>query len=195
MPIQNLCLYCGSSPGRLPVYADAARSLARAIAQRGIGIVYGGARVGLMGEVANAALEAGGKVVGVIPQALVDKEVAHAGLTELRIVASMHERKATMADLADGFIALPGGVGTLEEIFESWTWAQLGIHDKPCALFDVAGYYTDLIRFLDRTSAEGFVRDAHRAMLIQSDDPDTLLDALAKYEAPVVPKWVQKSET
>ena len=162
--IRNLCVYCGSSPGRVPVYAD-------------------------------AVLERGGRAVGVIPEALVAKEVAHHGLTELHVTRNMHERKAAMAELSDAFVALPGGIGTLEEIFEIWTWAQLGFHAKPCGLLNAGGYYDDLARFLDHTVAEEFVRGPHRAMLLVERDPVALLERLAAYVPPVVPKWVERADT
>jgi uncharacterized protein (TIGR00730 family) len=187
--IRRLCVFCGSSAGREPAYRHLAESLARALAERGIGIVYGGARVGLMGALADAALAAGGEVIGVIPQALVEREIAHRGLTELRIVASMHERKALMAELADGFVALPGGIGTLEELFEVWTWGQLGLHAKPCALLDTDGFYGPLAAFLDHLVDAGFVREAHRAMLLTAHSPEELLRAFAAYRPPRVWKW------
>jgi len=192
--MKAVCVYCGSSPGERPDYVDGARALGRAIAGRGATLVYGGARVGLMGAVADAALAAGGRVVGIIPEALVAKEIAHPGLTELHVVASMHARKTMMADLSDGFVALPGGVGTLEEIFEMWTWAQLGHHVKPCALLDVAGYWRKLVAFLDHQVEEGFVRPAHREMLAVDHDPERLLARMERYEAPVVPKWIAAGE-
>ncbi len=190
----RLCVFCGSSSGDAPAYTAAARALGTALARRGIGLVYGGASVGLMGAVADAALEAGGDVIGVMPEALAKKELAHAGLTELRIVASMHERKALMAELSDGFIALPGGLGTLEELFEVWTWAQLGYHAKPCALLNVAGFYDPLIAFLDGVVAHRFLKPAHRAMLVVTDDSDDLLDRLATYQPPDVGKWIGPGE-
>jgi uncharacterized protein (TIGR00730 family) len=189
--IRRLCVFCGSSAGREPGYRHLAESLARALAERGIGIVYGGASVGLMGALADAALVAGGEVIGVIPQALIEREIGHRGLTELRIVASMHERKALMAELADGFVALPGGIGTLEELFEVWTWAQLGLHAKPCALLDTDGFYGPLAAFLDHLVDAGFVREAHRAMLLTAHSPEELLTALAAYRPPRVGKWLE----
>jgi uncharacterized protein (TIGR00730 family) len=186
--IQSLCVYCGSSIGRMPAYAEHARALGRAFAQRGICLVYGGASVGIMGVVADAALAAGGEVIGVIPAALADKEIAHHGLTKLHVTQSMHERKALMADLSDGYIALPGGIGTLEEIFEILTWAQLGFHEKPCALLNVDGYYDALTTFLDHTVAEAFVQPLHRSMLMVEHDADVLLDRFANYVAPTVKK-------
>jgi uncharacterized protein (TIGR00730 family) len=189
--IRRLCVFCGSSAGRERGYRRLAESLARALAERGIGIVYGGARVGLMGALADAALAAGGEVIGVIPQALIDREIGHRGLTELRIVDSMHERKALMAELADGFVALPGGVGTLEELFEVWTWAQLGLHAKPCGLLDTDGFYGPLVAFLDHQVDAGFVREAHRAMLLTVHSPEELLTAFAAYRPPRVGKWLE----
>jgi uncharacterized protein (TIGR00730 family) len=192
--MRSVCVYCGSSPGRDPAYAEAARGLGRALAARGLGLVYGGASVGIMGVVADAVLALGGSVTGVIPEALARKEVAHAGLTELVVVPSMHERKMRMAGLADAFVALPGGVGTLEEIFEAWTWAQLGLHGKPCGFLNVAGYYDGLIAFLDHAVAERFVKEPHRAMLVVSGDPGELLDRFAEYRAPSVTKWIRAGE-
>jgi uncharacterized protein (TIGR00730 family) len=191
LPIRRLCVFCGSSAGRDPAYRRLAEALARTLAERGIGIVYGGGRVGLMGALADAALAAGGEVIGVIPQALIDREIGHGGLTELRVVGSMHERKALMAELADGFVALPGGIGTLEELFEVWTWAQLGLHAKPCGLLDADGFYAPLVGFLDHLVDTDFVRPAHRAMLVAAGSPEELLAAFAGYRAPRVGKWVE----
>jgi uncharacterized protein (TIGR00730 family) len=188
--MKRLCVFCGSSTGDAPAYAAAAHALGTTLARRGIGLVYGGASVGLMGAVADAALEAGGEVIGVMPEALAKKELAHAGLTDLRIVGSMHERKALMAELSAGFIALPGGLGTLEELFEVWTWAQLGYHAKPCALLNVAGFYDPLIAFLDGVVAHRFLKPAHRDMLVVAEDSDALLDRLAAYRPPDVGKWI-----
>jgi uncharacterized protein (TIGR00730 family) len=193
--MKRVCVFCGSSPGARASYRDAAVRLGAAIAERGLGLVYGGAHVGLMGVVADAALAARGEVIGVLPRALEARELAHRGLSELHVVASMHERKARMAELSDCFIALPGGVGTLEETFEAWTWTQLGLHAKPCALLDVDGYYAPLQAFLDRAVTERFVRSEHRAMLLVDDDPERLLDALARWRAPVVEKWLDRDET
>lgn len=193
--MKAVTVFCGSNPGMRPEYLGAAAALGRAIAERGATLVYGGASVGLMGRVADAALAAGGRVVGVIPEALVNKEVEHRGLTELHVVDSMHTRKRIMAERADAFIALPGGAGTLEELFEVWTWAQLGHHDKPCALLDVAGYYAKLTGFLDHMLAEGFIRTEHRAMLLVDDDPRTLLDRCASYAPPRVAKWLDAAQT
>jgi hypothetical protein len=192
--MRRVCVFCGSSHGASPVYAEAARDLGRRLARRGLGLVYGGGKVGLMGEVADAALAAGGEVIGVIPYALEAREVGHRGLTEMHVVDSMHERKARMADLSDGFLALPGGIGTLEELFEVWTWGQLGLHSKPCALLDVAGYYSPLLAFLDRTVDEGFLRPAHRAVLLVDADPEALLDRMAGFTPPAVEKWIGRGE-
>jgi uncharacterized protein (TIGR00730 family) len=188
--MKRLCVFCGSSTGDAPAYAAAARELGSLLARQGIGLVYGGASVGLMGAVADAALAQGGQVIGVIPEALVKKEVAHGGLVDLCVVGSMHERKALMAELSDGFIALPGGLGTLEELFEVWTWAQLGYHQKPCALLNVAGFYDPLIAFLDSVAQHRFLKPAHREMLIVAGDSDDLLTRLAAYQPPDVGKWI-----
>jgi uncharacterized protein (TIGR00730 family) len=189
----RLCIFCGSSPGARPEYAEATVELARLLAGRGIGIVYGGASVGLMGLLADTAMEAGGEVVGVIPNALERKEIARHGLTELHVVDSMHERKALMAELSDAFIALPGGSGTLEELFEVFTWSQLGLHRKACALLNVAGYYDGLATFLDHAVAERFLRAEHRAMLLCERTPTGVLDALERFEPPLVDKWIDRA--
>lgn len=182
--MRRVCVFCGSSAGAKPAYAEAARATGRLIAQRGLGLVYGGGDVGLMGILANAALDAGGEVIGVIPEALMRMEVGHPNLTALHVVATMHERKAMMAELSDGFVALPGGIGTLEELFEVWTWGQLGLHPKPLGFLDVAGYYDHLHAFLDHTVAEGFLKERHRAMVAMDSDPAALLDRLAAYRPP-----------
>ena len=174
----RICVFCGSNPGVRPEYARAARDLGSLLARRGIGLVYGGGAVGLMGAVADAALEAGGAVVGVIPQTLVARELAHPGLTELRIVRTMHERKATMAELSTAFVTLPGGFGTLDETCEMLTWAQLGIHAKPCGLLNVAGYFDPLLAFLERAVEEGFLHAEHRALVVQETDPARLVEQL-----------------
>lgn len=193
--LKNICIYCGSSPGRRDAYATNARALAEALVSRNIGLVYGGASIGIMGAVADHVLHLGGRAVGVIPEALMRKEVAHYRLTELYVTHSMHERKMRMAELADGFIALPGGLGTLEELFEIWTWAQLGFHRKPCGLLNAEGYYDPLIEFLDHAVTEQFVREPHRSMLMVESEPEKLLDRFADYRAPAVPIWVDKDET
>jgi len=193
--MKRICVYCGSNPGRSPAYAGAARALGAELARRGLGLVYGGASVGVMGAVADAALAHGGEVIGVIPHFFSGKEVAHQGLDRLLIVDTMHERKARMAELADGFIALPGGWGTLEEIFEVLTWAQLGLHEKPCGLLDVDGYFDDLYRFLERAVEEAFVREEYRPMIMLDDAAGRLLDRFAAYRAPRVRKWIRAEET
>lgn len=192
--LRRVCVYCGSNPGNDPAYADAAQDLGVLLARRGIGLVYGGGDVGLMGIVADAALAAGGSVTGVIPQHLWDKEVGHTGLTELLVVASMHERKLAMADRADAFIALPGGVGTFEELFEAITWTQLGIHTKPVGLLDVAGFYAPLLAFLDRTVAAGFIRPEHRRMIVAATEVEAMVDALAAWEPVATSKWLTAEE-
>lgn len=192
--IRTLCVFCGSSPGFDPVHGEAARALGGALAQAGIDLVYGGGRVGLMGIVADAAMAAGGRAIGVIPKALADLEVAHTGLTELHIVGSMHARKAMMADLSDGFIALSGGIGTFEELFEIWTWGQLGDHAKPVALLNIAGFYDKLTGFLDDVVTAGFLRDAHRAMLMVDRDPAALVAKIRDYRAPAVEKWIGREQ-
>lgn len=193
--ISSLCVYCGSSSGRGEVYGTAARALARAMVERDIRLVYGGASVGVMGIVADEVLRLGGVAVGVIPEALMRKELAHASLSELHVTPSMHARKTMMADLADAFVALPGGIGTFEEIFEIWTWGQLGIHRKPCGLLNSAGYYDALTAFLDHAAGEQFVRPEHRNMLVVESDPAALLDRFAAYAPPALPKWLERSET
>jgi len=193
--LTSLCVYCGSSRGRIDDYGTAARALARAMVDRGLRLVYGGASVGIMGAVADAVLHLGGEAVGVIPESLMRKELAHAGLTELHVTPSMHARKTLMAELADGFVALPGGIGTFEEIFEVWTWAQLGFHGKPCGLLNVAGYYDGLVAFLDHATREQFVRPDQRQMLVVEADPAVLLDRFASYAPPALPKWVGRDET
>jgi len=191
----RLCVYCGSSAGARPEFAAAARELGMALADRGIGLVYGGGNIGLMGVLADTMVAAGAEVIGVMPEALVAREVAHRGLTDLRIVGSMHERKALMTALADGFIALPGGLGTLDELFETLTWGQLGLHEKPCGLLNVAGFYDDLARLLDRLVAERFVHVDHRSMLVVETDPARLLDRLSRYKAPRVDKLIDRDRS
>ncbi|SNT20920.1 hypothetical protein SAMN06265795_11741 [Noviherbaspirillum humi] len=176
--MKSICVYCGSSKGKNPAYVEAARALAGQMVNKGIGLVYGGGRVGLMGEIANEILRLGGEAVGVIPQALMDKEVGHRGLTKLHVVKNMHERKALMAELADGFIAMPGGIGTFEELFEIFTWFQLGFHTKPIGLLNAAGFYDGLIAFLQHTVNQGFVQANQASMLIHEPDAELLLDRL-----------------
>jgi uncharacterized protein (TIGR00730 family) len=187
--LRRVCVFCGSSAGTRDIYQQAAETVGQLLCQRGIELVYGGGHVGLMGVVADACLNEGGRVIGVIPQALADKEVAHTGLTELRIVGSMHERKAVMADLSDAFVSLPGGFGTWEEFFEVLTWAQLGIHRKACGVLNVNGYYDPLIEMADLALSEGFLREGHRDLLLSDADPERLLDRLSSYAAPAVDKW------
>jgi uncharacterized protein (TIGR00730 family) len=194
--MRRLCVFCGSSPGARPAYGDAAEELARLLVSEDIGLVYGGGAVGLMGRLADAVLAQGGEAIGVIPEALVAKEIGHGDLTELRVVGSMHERKALMAELADAFVALPGGLGTLEELFEVYTWAQLGLHRKPCGLLDVEGYYDGIARFLAHAVEERFLVEEHRAMLIVEREPRVLLDRLRRFEPETVaPKWIDRDET
>jgi hypothetical protein len=178
--VQRVCVFCGASSGRRPVYAESARAFGAILAARGIALVYGGGRVGLMGAVADGALAAGGEAIGVIPQALVDRELAHQGLTELHVVGSLHERKALMADLSDAFVALPGGFGTLDELMEQLTWSQLGIHAKPVGLFDVDGFWAPLIALARNLTEEGFVRESDLGAIAVGDDAGLLLDRLAR---------------
>lgn len=187
--MRAICVYCGSSPGAHPDYSTTARLLAGELLAHDLTLVYGGASKGLMGILADAMLEGGGRVVGVIPAALQQKEVAHTGLTDLHVVRSMHERKALMAELSNGFVALPGAFGTLEEIIETLTWAQLGLHGKPCGLLNVRGYYDALIQFLVHAEAEAFLKKQHRSMLLVETDPARLLSRFATYEPPAIPKW------
>lgn len=190
-----ICVFCGSAAGSRPEYAEAAADFAAALADRGYGLVYGGGNVGLMGVVADAALSRGVRVIGVIPRALADKELAHYGIDDLRVVDSMHSRKALMADLADAFVALPGGIGTFEEFFEMLTWGQLGLHAKPCALLDVGGYYDDLLALLDRSVREGFLKPKHRSRVLVAREPALLLDAIDRYAAPAEPAVLGKFES
>jgi len=193
--MQSICVFCGSNAGNSPIYAEAARALARAIASRGVRIVYGGGNVGLMGVIAEAVLAAGAQVTGVIPHALHEREVGHRGLADLRVVNSMHERKALMAELADAFIALPGGLGTFEEMFEMLTWVQLGIHRKPCGILNVAGFYDNMIAFLDHAVATGFLKPEHRGILVIEREPQALLERLAAHQLPVVKAWIKRDQT
>jgi uncharacterized protein (TIGR00730 family) len=192
--VQRLCVFSGSSPGAHPDYPLAAQELGRALVAHGVGLVYGGASVGLMGTLADAVLDAGGEAVGVIPQALVDREIAHPGLSDLRVVGSMHERKALMAELSDGFIALPGGMGTLEELFEVYTWTQLGLHSKPLGLLDVRSYFLRLAAFLDHAVAERFLTVEHREMLVVEQRAEALLEAFRRWRPPVRTKWIDRSQ-
>jgi uncharacterized protein (TIGR00730 family) len=194
--INSICIYCGSSSGRLDAYGLAANRLAQALVSRNITLVYGGAGIGIMGQVADHVLKLGGQAIGVIPKALAHQEVAHKGLTELHITHSMHERKMLMAELSDGFIALPGGIGTLEELFEIWTWAQLGIHNKPCGLLNVEGYFDLLLGFLDHALAEQFVKQQHHALLMVETNPDALLERFMRFQpSGEKPEVLSKNET
>jgi uncharacterized protein (TIGR00730 family) len=188
--MRHVCVFCGSKSGGRPLYAEAARHFGAALVARGCGLVFGAGHVGLMGVLADAVLAAGGRAVGVIPQALVDRELAHRGLTELRVVETMHQRKALMADLSDAFVALPGGYGTGDELFEILTWAQLGIHAKPVGLLNTAGYFDPMLAWLDHMVREDFLRRKHRELLLVADDADGLLDLLEKYRpGPPESKW------
>ncbi|MBU4316872.1 MAG: TIGR00730 family Rossman fold protein [Proteobacteria bacterium] len=190
--MKRICVFCGSNPGANPRYVQTAKALGRVMAEKSLGLVYGGASVGMMGEIADAVLQAGGDVIGVIPKFLVDKEVSHEHLTDLRVVNSMHERKMLMADLSDGFIALPGGLGTIEEFFEVVTWAQLGMHGKPCGLLNVAGYFRMLVEFLEHAVQERLIRAEHRSMILMDENPRALLEKFDSYQPPVVEKWMDR---
>jgi len=192
--MRRICVFCGSSDGRDSTYRSVAREMGRLLVERGLELVYGGGNVGLMGAVADAVLEAGGRVTGVIPDGLLARERGHREVTELEVVGSMHERKARMAELSDGFIALPGGMGTLEELAEALTWSQLGIHGKPCGVVNSAGYFDPLIAFFDHAAAEGFMRPENRSMLLVAERPGELLDAFAGYRAPAVKRWLEPRE-
>jgi uncharacterized protein (TIGR00730 family) len=178
--MKNICIYCGSAAGTRPEYAEAARRIGRILVEQGVGLVYGGGRVGLMGIVADAVLEGGGRVIGVIPDPLATEEVAHNGLTELHVVADMHRRKAMMADRADGFLTMPGGIGTFEEFFETLSWAALKLHQKPMGVLNIAGYFDPMLALLDHAVAEGFLRPKHLGLLITSDHPETLVVEMLK---------------
>lgn len=193
--MQRVCIFCGSHTGSRPVYIAAAHEMGVALAQRGIDLVYGGGHVGLMGILADTVLKHGGRVIGIMPQHLFDKEIAHNGLTELRVVGSMHERKALMATLADAFIALPGGYGTFEEFCEILTWGQLGLHHKPCGLLNVKGFYDPLLALFDHAVSEGFVREIYRTMVLVDTDPTQLLNRFEAYQPPAIPKWMDLEQT
>ncbi len=193
--MKKICVYCGSNSGKRIEYIESARALAFELLKNEMGLVYGGASVGIMGEIADTVLAGGGEVIGVIPQALVDKEVSHGGLTELYVVESMHERKKIMADISDAFIALPGGLGTIEELFEVLTWSQLGFHNKPCALLNVEGYYDNLSLFLNHAVEEQFIKLIHYKMLLVEENPEKLLRSMAAYQPPAVDKWIGRSDT
>jgi uncharacterized protein (TIGR00730 family) len=194
--MRRVCIFCGSSPGARPAYGEATEELAALLAANGIGVVYGGGGVGLMGKLADAVLARGGEITGVIPHALVDREIGHPDVHDMRTVGSMHERKALMAELSDAFVALPGGIGTLEELVEVFTWSQLGLHQKPCGLLDVEGYYESLAAFLDHAVRERFLREEHRSTLIVEREPAALLERLRTYTPEAVePKWIDREET
>jgi uncharacterized protein (TIGR00730 family) len=194
--VERICVFCGASPGARPEYREATADLARLLVKEGIGVVYGGGGVGLMGALADAVIAEGGEVTGVIPRALVEREIAHRDVIDMRVVGSMHERKALMAELADAFIALPGGLGTLEELFEVYTWAQLGLHRKPCALLNVAGYYDGIEDFLAHAVTERFLREEHRELLMIERDPSALLQRIRAFEPDAaLPKWIDREET
>ncbi|MEM7166741.1 MAG: TIGR00730 family Rossman fold protein [Planctomycetota bacterium] len=193
--MKRVCVFCGANPGSNPAYVEAASALGAGIAERGLELVYGGGSVGMMGVVADAALAAGGRAIGVIPRGLATKELAHQGLTEQHIVANMHERKAMMSELADAFIALPGGFGTLEELFEVTTWAQLGIHRKPVAVLNIAGYYDALVAMIDTARDQEFIGDDYRQLLLDDNDGERLLKRLAEYQSPNLPTWMTFDET
>jgi len=193
--MKRICVYCASNDGARPEYLESARALGRLIAERGIMLVYGGGKTGLMGALADAAMAGGGEVVGVMPHALVEREVAHHGLTALRVVDSMHERKAMLAELADAFVALPGGLGTLEELFETWTWAQLGVQRKPVALLNVLEYWSPLVSLMAHVESEGFLRGTPQEWLVVDADPASMLDRLATFEPPAVRRWLRLGDT
>ena len=193
--VQRACVFCGSSPGARPVYTEAAEDFGMLLVQNGITLVFGGATVGLMGRLADTVVSEGGEAIGVIPQALVDREIAHLGLTDLHVVETMHERKQRMADLSDAFVALPGGLGTLDELFEIYTWAQLGMHEKPIGILNVEGYFDGLAGFLEHAVAERFVREEHREMLIVEDEPARMLERLKNFDpASLTPKWIDRQD-
>jgi len=193
--MKRMCVFCASSKGAQPTYVSRAAELGRLLAGQGYELVYGGGNIGLMGVIADACLAAGGRVIGVIPKALMDKELGHTGIQDLRIVDSMHTRKALMAELSDGFIALPGGFGTLEEFAEILTWGQLGIHRKPCGLLNVAGFYDHLLKFLDHAVAEKLLKAKHRALIVEDQSPATLLEKMARTHPTLEEKWIDRGQT
>lgn len=192
--LRAVCVFCGSSPGRSPAFAAAAASLGRTIARRGLTLVYGGAQVGLMGIVADAAMDEGGEVHGVITRGLETKEITHRGLSRLDVVDTMHERKFLMADRSDGFVMLPGGTGTFDEFFEAATWTQLGVHDKPCAVLDVDGYFAPLLALLDSATDQGFLRPQHRDLILHDSDAPALLDRMSTWEPVHIDKWIDRPD-
>lgn len=193
--MKRVCVFCGSNKGARPVYEEIARAMGLALVRRGLGLVYGGGNVGLMGIIADTVREAGGEVIGVIPESLAAKELAHKDLSDLIVVSSMHERKAKMADYADAFVAMPGGYGTFEEFCEIITWAQLGFHKKPCGLLNVENYYAPLLSLFDHAVAEGFIRQEHRPLVLESNSPEELLDMLESYKPPAFEKWIDRTQT
>lgn len=192
--MKSITVFCGSSSGVRAEYAEAAKNLARLLVEKGIRLVYGGGNIGLMGIIADEVMKNGGEVIGIIPDSLDKKEVGHRGLTELRVVNSMHERKAQMAELADGFIAMPGGIGTFEEFFEILTWAQLGFHNKPCGILNIAGYYDDLLALCDNAVAEGFLRPLHRKLILDDADAQELLKKMTVFKPKPLEKWIDKED-
>ena len=195
MTLRTVCVFCAANPGIAPVYCEQAAAMGRFLATSGRRLVYGGGRTGLMGAIAEAALAAGGEVVGIMPRHLVDREVAHTGLTELIVVNSMHERKALLSDMSDGFLAMPGGLGTLEELFEVWTWGQLGLHRKPYGLLEMNGFFAPLLTFLDHAVTEGFIKAEYRGLLVVESDPAVLIARMAAMEPPALPRWLDSRTT
>jgi uncharacterized protein (TIGR00730 family) len=193
--LRTICVFCAANAGARPVYAERATGFGRLLAESGRRIVYGGGRTGLMGALAEGALTAGGEVVGIMPRHLVEREVAHTGLTELHVVDSMHDRKALLAELSDGFVALPGGLGTLEELFETWTWGQLGLHRKPYGLLDVEGFFRPLLEFLDHTVREGFIRPQYRSLLLVGTEPAALIERMEAFDPPLLGRWLDPATT
>jgi hypothetical protein len=193
--VNRICVFCGAAAGEDTRYLDAADRFGQILARERIGLVYGGSRVGMMGRIAAATLQAGGKVTGVIPGAIMNRELAHQELTELRVVRSMHERKSEMAELSDAFVALPGGLGTLEAFCELLTWGQLGLHQKPCAILDVGGYFQPLVRFFDHMTREGFMSRPQRDMVLVEEDPEQLVRRLREYQPPAIPRWIEAGQT
>ncbi len=192
--MKNITVFCGSNSGFRAEYAEAAVNLARCLAERNIRLIYGGGNVGLMGIIADEVMRSGGEVIGIIPESLDKKEVGHRGITELRVVSSMHERKALMAELTDGFIAMPGGIGTFEEFFEILTWAQLGFHEKPCGILNVAGYYDGLLALCDNAVSEGFLRDVHRRLILDETDSVALLEKMRDFQPQPIEKWIDETD-
>ena len=193
--LRTVCVFCAANPGVSPLYVEQAAAMGRLLATTGRRLVYGGGRTGLMGALADAALDAGGEVIGIMPRHLVEREVAHLGLAKLHVVGSMHERKALLAELSDGFLAMPGGLGTLEELFEVWTWGQLGLHRKPYGIHEVGSYFALLLTFLDHTVTEGFVRKEYRDLLVVDDDPLTLIERMEAMHPPALPRWLDRAST